>query len=280
MPPPCLCSQKGLSICHDDSEPDAGCTSPPWPLMVHPPPLGVLEGDLSKALPAWLDQTLRPLVAKVANLQAQVNRCQARVEIVAGQRDSSVLPRWLFAKGPAVETEQVNPTECLEAVLRQLDEGRQSINNLQFQTERLQEAVASSERSQKATREEMRLLHGKLDQISDAALDLDFGPPIGKTMNTQDIAQLHAETRADLDELRKRLDDMLGNWAPATTPSMLPSAAATAGAAAAAAAAAALGADIHVGPSPTSLSGSYPPPPAERPRQPALPSRSHERFSL
>merc|ERR1740121_2564110 len=110
----------------------------------------------------------------------------------------------------AGDGESVNSVACLEAVLRQLDEGRQSIGVLQFQTEHFQASLMAAEKTQQATMQELRLLRGQIDRLGEAGAapaedPLDFGAPIGKTWNTQDMASMHAETRADLEELRRRI---------------------------------------------------------------------------
>merc|ERR1740121_847672 len=167
-----------------------------------------------------MEHTLQPLVQKVSSLQAQLMRCQAQVDqVVCRSPESLLLPRWLWPGGGRAGSEPSagRPSEttlaassesraCLEALVRQLDEGRQSICALQVSTDRLQESLAAMEAQQQTAVDEMRTLRSRVEQLGDAGLEL--GAPIGKTLNTQDMVAMHAETRTDLNELRNRIDDL------------------------------------------------------------------------
>jgi len=71
------------------------------------------------------------------------------------------------------------------------------------QEQLLAEAKVSQESLKKALREVSDLAGQAREDV-----ELDFGAPIGKTLNTQDMAAMHAETRRELAECRRRISEV------------------------------------------------------------------------
>lgn len=195
----CCSDKNSLLICHDDDE------RVPASMAIRPLPAEV---------PEWLHEVLQPLVAKVTELSEQVKRCHARVDKVTHQKPAPATQGWRFPLLSAAAAPKASET-CLDEVLatqaelrRQVEEGQRATEALLQRTDKLQAVVSAAEAAQLSALEQIKVLKAKTEQLAEGGGGggLDFGAPIGKTLNTQDYAVMHAETRQELDECKQTLD--------------------------------------------------------------------------
>mmetsp|Transcript_17480 Transcript_17480/g.48291 ORF Transcript_17480/g.48291 Transcript_17480/m.48291 type:complete len:249 (-) Transcript_17480:163-909(-) len=218
LPDRCCCAgEGGAQICHDDVERIVSVTLPP---------LSLNDGTIEGVISAWLEQALRPVVAQVHDLQKQVQRCEVRIEELDSHRTPAEPDGWPV-QAPCIAACRVPGSTAILAdcggtanldevlaeqaeLLRLVEEGQRRVDALQQKVGSavgLQTNVTLAEPMQKTTVEQISELKDAVTKFGD--MILDFGSPIGKTMNTQDWLAMYAETRQEVDECRRRVDSLM-----------------------------------------------------------------------
>jgi len=167
------------------------------PDMATPTSVGLREPY--PGLSRWLESAMRPFVAEAERVRIQLQRCEARVQ----ELENAAAPGRLVQAGPMQPKGDAGSSKELHRQLReevrQPNDVFQAVAVLEMQMQRVMDSVSEVEVDVKEIKEQVKQI---------ATNDLDFGAPIGKTLNTQDYAQMNAELRAELDRCRERLDDL------------------------------------------------------------------------
>eukprot|EP00429_Kryptoperidinium_foliaceum_P063631 CAMPEP_0176066326 /NCGR_PEP_ID=MMETSP0120_2-20121206/33098_1 /TAXON_ID=160619 /ORGANISM="Kryptoperidinium foliaceum, Strain CCMP 1326" /LENGTH=208 /DNA_ID=CAMNT_0017399929 /DNA_START=92 /DNA_END=715 /DNA_ORIENTATION=+ len=174
-------------------------------------------------MPPWFEQAMRPLLQRMNEFQGRMRQLEARVDFTMNRR----IVHAQAAVGGCCSTGAPSPSAMEELSLFQAElRAKVESQDLELKTltKQQEQLLADARASQVSLKEALKKASNVAGKAKEDE-DLDFGAPIGKTFNTQDMAAMHAETRQELAECQRRISelaDMVGgrpaSGAAATNP--------------------------------------------------------------
>eukprot|EP00429_Kryptoperidinium_foliaceum_P106853 CAMPEP_0176261122 /NCGR_PEP_ID=MMETSP0121_2-20121125/39935_1 /TAXON_ID=160619 /ORGANISM="Kryptoperidinium foliaceum, Strain CCMP 1326" /LENGTH=216 /DNA_ID=CAMNT_0017601053 /DNA_START=95 /DNA_END=745 /DNA_ORIENTATION=- len=158
--------------------------------------------------PEWFQRAMRPVLQRMGEFQQQLRALDARVDMAVKKR--LVVPEPAMACcSPSLPPRPVASDDVLNspAELRLLVDSQElQLRHLSMKQDKLLADVEASHASQRASLEQIAALASRIE----AGDNLGFGAPIGRTLNTQDMAAMYAEMRQDLADCKKRVAVLAG----------------------------------------------------------------------
>lgn len=155
-------------------------------------------------LSRWLESALRPFVAEAERVRLQLQKCEARVQELEGRGAAP----GRAAQGP-LQSDGVSSQELRRQLREEVSQPTdiyQAVAVLEMQVQKVMDSMSEVEATQTCIKADVDEIREEMKGFEPN--DLDFGAPIGKTLNTQDYAQMQAELRAELNRCHERLDDL------------------------------------------------------------------------
>jgi len=145
-------------------------------------------------------ERLRPLAAELERLRPLASK----VDVLWQHHQRGLAVQELAPPALADELQRMQLEQLEQG--RRLSEGQQALGALESAQEQLREALAAATEARTALEEQVRGLGGRVAELGVQSLEL--GPPIGRSLNSLDWAALHCQTRHDLEECRREIQQL------------------------------------------------------------------------
>jgi len=154
-------------------------------------------------------ERLLPLAHKVDLLWEHHLQCSPEEPRAPAPPQEEELQQWVPAPSQEPELQQWVVDELARMRLEQaeascqLSEGRLATSALERAQDQLREALVASTEARAALEEEVLRLVKSVAELSGQSLE--FGPPLGRTLNSLDWAALHGQVRLEVEECRREI---------------------------------------------------------------------------